>query len=134
MTDRHPQPTVNADSAPYWAAANEERLIIQQCLDCNHRFFLPGHLCPSCWSDKKEWIDTEGTATVHSFSIIRRAPIASYRDDVPYVVALVDLSEGPRMLCNIVGDGALDVEIGSPVTLCFEERGDVKVPQFCLGR
>ena len=62
MSEAHPQPTVNADSAPYWAAANEERLIIQQCLDCNHRFFLPGHLCPSCWSDKKEWIDTEGTA------------------------------------------------------------------------
>ena len=134
MSDKHPQPTVNADSAPYWAAAKEERLIIQKCRACDHLFFLPGHLCPSCWSDEKDWVDTEGTGTVHSFSIIRRAPLPSYREDVPYVVALVDLTEGPRMLCNIVGDGGLDVDIGSAVTLCFEERGDAKVPQFRLAR
>jgi len=130
MTNQHPEPIVNADSAPYWEAANEERLVIQKCQDCGHLFFLPSHLCPSCWSDKKDWVDAKGTGTVHSFSIIRRAPMPAFNDDVPYVVALIDLSEGPRMMANVIGDGALEVEIGSPVTVCFEKRGDAKVPQF----
>lgn len=133
MTDKQ-QPTANADSAPYWNAAKEDRLVIQKCRDCGHLFFLPSHLCPSCWSDQKDWVDAKGAGTVHSFSIIHRAPLPSYRDDVPYVVALIDLAEGPRMMSNIVGEGALDVEIGSPVTMCFEERGDAKVPQFQLAK
>lgn len=134
MTDLHPQPISNADSAPYWEAANDGRLVLQKCDACDHVFFMPRHLCPECWSDQKSWIDAEGTGTVHSFSVIHRAPLPAFRADVPYVVALIDLIEGPRMMSNIVGDEALDVEIGSPVTLCFETRGDSKVPQFKLAK
>ena len=91
---------------------------------------MPRYLCPSCWSDKLEWIDASGEGTVHSFTIIRRASSPAFASLVPYVLVLVDLAEGPRMIANLVGDDALEVGIGDPVTLRFESRGELKLPQF----
>lgn len=93
--------------------------------------FMPRHLCPACWSDSLEWVEAKGTGTVHSFTIVRRAPAAAFARRVPYVVALIDLDEGPRMLANIVGDDALSVGIGDAVSVVFEERPEGSmVPQF----
>ena len=134
MTGQHPEPLVNADSEAYWTAAKEGRLVLQQCSDCGHVDFMPRHLCPACWSEKRTWIDAVGTGTVHSFSIVHRAPLTAFREDCPYIVALIDLTEGPRMMTNIIGDGALEVAIGARVEICFEDRGETKVPQFRLVR
>ena len=130
MSEELPLPTVTADSRAYWQAANERRLAIRQCNSCGAKHFLPRHLCPVCWSDQLEWISASGRGTVHSFTIIRRAPLASYADRVPYVVALIDLEEGPRMMTNIVGDDALDTRIGDRVAIEFEKRGEQNIPQF----
>ena len=134
MSEILPLPISNADSDPYWAAAKEERLVIQKCESCNHHYFMPRHLCPVCWSSEKEWVTAAGNGTVYSFSIIHRAPLPSFSKKVPYVIAMIELEEGPRMMTNIVGEGALDVQIGDPVTVCFEDRGDSKLPQFQLAR
>jgi len=91
---------------------------------------MPRHVCPSCWSPEKEWVTAAGTGTVHSFSIIHRAPLPSFKDHVPYVIALIELEEGPRMMANIIGEGALGVSIGDPVIVCFEDRGGAGIPQF----
>jgi uncharacterized OB-fold protein len=64
--------------------------------------------------------------------VIRRAPMQAYAPRVPYVVALIDLEEGPRMLTNIVGDDALDARVGTSVQVCFEQRGEYQLPQFSL--
>jgi uncharacterized OB-fold protein len=130
VSEELPLPTVTADSRAYWQAANEGRLAIRRCKSCTARHFLPRHLCPVCWSDELEWIDASGRGTVHSFTVIRRAPLASYAGRVPYVVALIDLEEGPRMMTNIVGDNALDTKIGDRVTIDFEKRGEQNIPQF----
>ena len=62
---------------------------------------------------------------------MRRAPSPEFRDRVPYVVALVELAEGPRMMANVVGEGALEVAIGDALELTFEDRGEGrKLPQF----
>jgi uncharacterized OB-fold protein len=124
----------NADSAVYWKSANEEKLVIRRCNSCGEKHFMPRYLCPVCWSEDLEWIEASGKGVVHSFSVVRRASSPAFADRVPYVVALIDLAEGPRMMTNIVGEGALDVEIGDRVRLEFEERGDAKLPQFSLER
>lgn len=129
-----PEPVVNADSSPYWEAARQGWLALQKCSDCEHLDFMPRHLCPSCWSPNREWHRASGKGAVHSFSVIRRAPLQSFSTIVPYVVALIDLEEGPRMPANIIGEDALSAEIGSPVELTFEQRGDHQVPQFRLAR
>lgn len=92
--------------------------------------FMPRYLCPSCWSDALEWVQAKGTGSVHSFTVIRRASSPAFKERVPYVVALIDLDEGPRMMANILGDDALDVAIGERVTLTFEDRGNGTLPQF----
>jgi hypothetical protein len=126
-----PKPEPNADSAPYWAAAREHRLLIRHCKACGEKHFMPRHLCPNCWSDRLEWVDAKGSGRVHTFSIVHRAPTATFAAVTPYVIALVDLDEGPRMFANVVGDNALAVAIGDRVRVTFEDRGDgAMLPQF----
>jgi uncharacterized OB-fold protein len=126
-----PQPIANADSTEYWNAARERRLRIRKCQACRSFHFMPRFLCPVCWSDQLEWIDAKGTGTVHSFTVVRRASSPAFSSRVPYVVALVDLKEGPRMMANLIGDDALSVAIGDPVTVTFEDRGaGALIPQF----
>ena len=126
-----PQPFANGDSKPYWDAARERRLVIRKCKACGVLHFMPRHLCPACWSDQLEWVDAKGSGTIHSFTVIRRAPAAVFAPRAPYVVALIDLDEGPRMLANVLGEDALDTRIGDRVKVTFEDRGDgAMIPQF----
>lgn len=126
-----PQPVANADSLPYWNAARQRRLFIRKCAACGEHHFLPRYLCPVCWSDQLDWVQSKGTGSVHSYTIVRRAPIATFAANVPYVVALIDLDEGPRMISNLVGESALLVKISDRVEVLFEDRGDgAMLPQF----
>jgi uncharacterized protein len=126
-----PFPEPNADSRPYWEAARAQRLLIRRCKACGETHFMPRHACPKCWSDELEWVDSQGQGTVHSFSIVHRASLPEFASQVPFVVALVDLDEGPRMFANVIGAGALDVAIGERVRVVFEDRGDGNlIPQF----
>jgi uncharacterized protein len=126
-----PLPTANADSLPYWNAAREQRLVIRKCMACEAMHFMPRHLCPVCWSDRLEWVDSPGRGVVHSFTVVRRAPLPAFATRAPYVVALIELDEGPRMVSNVLGDDALAVKIGDRVEVTFEDRGDgAMLPQF----
>lgn len=130
-----PAPALNADSKPFWEAAREQRLLVKQCNACMRPHFPPRHLCPYCWSDETSWIESRGVGTVYTFTVIHRPPAPEFSGRGPYVVALVDLEEGPRVMANIVGAGALDTAIGDRVSLRFEARGSGwNVPQFerCL--
>lgn len=118
-----PAPGGSPDAAAYWAGARAGQLLLRRCRDCGHWHFLPRVLCPHCWSEALDWVPASGAGWIHSFSIVRRAPLPAFAPLTPYVVALIDLAEGPRMLANIVGSGALDCAIGEAVHVCFEARG-----------
>ena len=131
MNTELPTPVANPDSQVYWDSANQERLVIRKCKSCKEFHFMPRYLCPSCWSTELEWVQASGLGVVHSFTVIRRAPMKEFDRLVPYVIALIELDEGPRMMTNILGEDALDTRIGDRVKVCFEQRGpDAKVPQF----
>jgi len=135
MTAPLPQPIPNADSRPYWDAAREGRLLIRKCKACGELHFMPRYLCPNCWSDQLEWVESAGKGNVHSFTVIRRAPLPEFAARVPYVVALIELDEGPRMMANVLGDNALEVRIGTRVGVTFEDRGEgAMVPQFQIAQ
>lgn len=92
---------------------------------------MPRAQCPNCWSDRLEWVDSRGMGTIYSLSVVRRAPTPDFGAVVPYVIAMIDLDEGPRMFANIVGDAALEASIGERVEVVFETREDGRVlPQF----
>lgn len=131
-----PAPVMSVEGRPFWEAAREGRLVVKACTACGRTHYPPRLACPHCWSDKLEWRDSPGLGTVHTFTIMRRAPTPAFASQVPYVVALVDLDPGSaggvRMMANIIGPDATDVAIGDRVAVCFESRGDegAQVPQF----
>ena len=131
-----PLPVANAETRPYWDAAANHQLLIQRCADCGHLQFYPRLICSHCSSRAVEWHAASGRGTVKSFTIIRRAVSAAFEADVPYVVALVLLEEGPTMMSNIVECDAERVHIGMAVSVTFElrtrdaENAPVAVPQF----
>lgn len=132
MSNALPRPEPNADSLPYWNAARERRLLIRQCKSCGAKHFMPRHSCPDCWSDQLEWVESRGTGTIHSYSIVHRAPVPAFAGTSPYVVALIDLDEGPRMFSNVIGENAVSVAIGDRVHVTYEDRGEgALIPQFC---
>lgn len=126
-----PQPT--NITKPYWDAAAENRLVIQECVCCKTRQFYPREFCISCLSKDIKWIECSGKGKVYTYTINRRPANEALKERVPYVVAAIDLDEGVRMMANIVDSPAEAVKIGSRVQVCFEKVNDeITLPQFTL--
>jgi uncharacterized protein len=126
-----PIPPADADSRAFWQGANDGRFLAQRCGDCGRAQFYPRSVCRHCQSTKLADEACRGTGKVASYSVVHRAPIPSFRPDAPYVVALVDLDEGVRFLCNVVGCAPGEVRIGDAIELVFEERdgSTQRIPQ-----
>ena len=133
MTEAYekPLPVIDPGSAPFWEAAREHRLSIPRCLDCGKHHFYPRELCPHCHSDNLEWSDVSGRGSIYTFTIARRPAGPAYADDVPYVIALIDLAEGPRMMTNVIASDVEAVRIGDAVEVVFDDVTDeVTLPKF----
>ena len=129
-----PVPVPDPESAPYWDAANEGRLLVQRCTRHGHHQLYPRPHCVVC-RGPVEWQEASGRATVYSFTVIRQNMARPFRDLLPYVVALVDLEEGPRLMTNIVDCEPDDVTVGAPVRVRFDEVTEgVRLPFFVLAR
>jgi len=112
----------------FWAAAAEGRLLIQHCPACGHRQFYPRAWCTACGAEPA-WEEVSGRGTVHTFTVIRQQGAKPFRDEIPYVVAIVELEEGPRMMANITGCPVEDVSIGMAVrAYVVEAEPGVGVP------
>ena len=96
-----PAPIPDHDSAPYWKALHEGRLLVQKCLDCNEFQLYPRDRCLAC-RRPVAFVEASGRGTIYSFTVIRQNYARPFRDWIPYVVALVDLEEGPRLMSNLV--------------------------------
>ena len=106
-------------------------LLIQRCETCGRAQFYPRAYCGGCHGRALAFEPAQGSATVYSFTVVRRAPSEEFADRVPYVVALVELSEGPRLMSTVVGAEPEEIEIGMPVELAFEDRGgEAPLPVF----
>jgi uncharacterized OB-fold protein len=109
-----PVPRKDAASGPYWEAAAEGRLLLQRCPRCGHRQFYPRHACTRC-AATPEWEEASARGTVHTFTVIRQNHAKPFRDELPYIVAMIDLDEGPRMMGNVTGCDPDEVRVGMPV-------------------
>ena len=97
-TVRFDLPTPEGDTIEFWEAAKDERLLIKHCLECGAFSYYPRPFCPTCWSERVEWYEASGNAALYSWSVIYSNDQPPFRDRVPYVAAIVDLEEGPRMI------------------------------------
>jgi uncharacterized OB-fold protein len=126
-----PIPTPSEDSRPYWEATKNHQLKLQQCLVCGAFRFPPGEVCPECTSEAYEWKPVSGKAKVFSFVVYHRAYHPGFKEELPYVVAVIELDEGPRMLSNVIGCKPEDVRCDMPVEVAFEDITDeVALPKF----
>ncbi|MFT4011832.1 MAG: Zn-ribbon domain-containing OB-fold protein [Paracoccus sp. (in: a-proteobacteria)] len=113
-----------AETAPYWAAARDGKLVYQHCENCAFVQFPPRNLCAACGSDQPEWRESRRSGRVESFTVVHRAPNALFRAKAPYVIALVQLDEGFRIMVNIFGDTACATRVGSLVRIVFASSED----------
>jgi uncharacterized OB-fold protein len=119
-----PLPSPTPISKPFWDAARQHRLSLQQCQSCKGYVFYPRPICPHCGSADLKWTDVSGRATLYSFTVARRPTMRAFEPDVPYVIAIVDLEEGPRMTSNVVGCPIEEVRIGMPLEAVFDDVSD----------
>jgi len=119
-----PLPTIDAESRPFWQALRERRLAIMRCGACGEHFFYPRLLCPHCHDAAVEWVDASGRGKIYTFTIARRPAGPAFKADVPYVVALVELEEGPRLMTNIVTSDVESLRIGQAVRVVFDDVTD----------
>lgn len=123
-----PRPNADRDSAAFWAGVAGRELLLQRCSSCGALRHPPGPMCPECRSLAWTTIPASGEGTVFSRIVVRYPELGGFR--YPYVVALVELAEGVRMVANIRDTD--DVAIGAPVALFFEDHGEFRLPQFRL--
>ncbi|MFT5445563.1 MAG: putative OB-fold protein [Gammaproteobacteria bacterium] len=126
-----PIPQINEDTRPYFEAAAADQLKLQRCTGCQALQAIPRTFCAHCQCAQLEWIPATGRGKVASFSIVHRGPTKAFKEISPYVLALIDLEEGVRLMLNILGEDREQVAIGDPVEIIFESRGDegFKLPQ-----
>jgi uncharacterized protein len=128
-----PLPTPDPVTQPFWDSLKAHAVKLQQCGGCKTFIFYPRPLCPSCMSDDLTWTPVSGRGTLHAFAIPHRHPNRAFTADGPYVVALVELDEGARIMSNLVEVEATPeaVKVGMAVEIVYDDVTDeVTLPKF----
>lgn len=122
MTTGIPLPHPTALSKPFWEGTRAGKLLLQRCKDCGAYRWTPQQLCIQCHSEAYEWTPVSGRGTVYSHTTVERPPLAAFAPG--YVIAVVQLDEGPLMLTNLVDCPPDKVAVGLPVEVVFEKASD----------
>lgn len=115
-----PLPKPSTLTRPFWDGLREGALRLQKCADCGEYVFYPRPACSHCMSERLEWTEVSGRGTVYTFTIVRRPNIPAFQADVPYVFAIVELEEGPRLATNVVGCEPEAVRVDMPVKAFYD--------------
>jgi uncharacterized OB-fold protein len=126
-----PQPT--PDTQEYWDGLKRHELRVQRCKDCSQYYFYPRPFCPNCHSQNVEWRTVSGKGKLHTYVIAHRGHPAF---EAPYVIAMVELDEGAKMMTNIVGVDDPTPEklpVDAPVQIVYQDVNDqITLPAFQL--
>lgn len=122
----HPGPV----SEPFWAACRRHELVVQHCTACDAFVFYPRSTCPSCGSGELTWRPVSGRGALHTFTVARRATHPKLADRVPYVIAIVELDEGPRLTSTVVDVDPDTLRIGQRLVVGFEDHEEISLPVF----
>ena len=123
-------PTPDVTTQPWWDAARQGRLLIKRCAACGRAHFYPRPFCPWCWSDQVDWEDASGRATLYTWSVVFQNDLPPFPERVPYIAAVVDLAEGPRMMTDLVDCSADDLSVGMPLEVVFQAVAEHVVLPF----
>jgi uncharacterized OB-fold protein len=118
-----PPPPVNPETKPFWDATTQGRLLLVRCRTCQSVIWYPRAICPACSSTETEWFEASGRGTVYSYTVNHRGD-GPYRQAAPYVLAYVELEEGPRVMTNLVEVDHDQLAVGMPVEAVFSDTGE----------
>lgn len=127
-------PVPTPETKPFWDAAKQHKLMIQRCKTCSQHYFYPRPLCPHCLSRDVEWVEVSGRGKLHTFVINHRAPRKAPMPP-PFILAIVELDEGPRMMTNIVGTDPDPAKLpfDAAVEVVFDDiTAEITLPKFRL--
>ncbi|MFH8490659.1 Zn-ribbon domain-containing OB-fold protein [Streptomyces longisporoflavus] len=116
-------PEPDAFTRPYWDAASQGHLLVRRCGGCGKAHHYPREFCPYCWSEDGVWERASGDATLYTWSVVHRNDLPPFGSRVPYVAAVVDLAEGPRMMTEVIGCEGAELRIGMALEVAFREAG-----------
>ncbi len=126
-----PSPVITLDSEPFWKGCQEGRFIIQKCEQCASLRWPPGPMCPECQSTNWVSLNASGGGSLYSWVIVTHPTHPAIADQVPYIVGMIELDEGIRVVGNVLGIDPKDVMAGLRVALIFEETDSgFKIPNF----
>jgi hypothetical protein len=125
-----PGPRIDEESKGFWEACKRRELCVQRCRSCATLRYYPRALCPRCLSAETDWVRLSGRGSVYSYTVTYQTQAPGFRERLPYVVAYVELDEGPRVLSNIVDCVPDAVHIGMAVEVVFDDVGEIAVPRF----
>ncbi|HZT06179.1 MAG TPA: Zn-ribbon domain-containing OB-fold protein [Chloroflexota bacterium] len=129
-----PVPVPDHDTAPFWEACHNHELRAQRCASCGRFRWPPQGFCPACYSWEHDWVRLSGRGTVRSFSVVHHSAVPSFKDELPYVVAVITLdgTDGHvDLVSNVVGCPWEDVKVGMPVEVVFKDvTNEVAIHQF----
>ena len=130
-----PLPLPDHDTQPFWDGCREGRFLIPRCRGCGRFRWPPGPMCPFCQATETDWSDASGRGTLYSWVVATHPVHALLVDQVPYVVGLVELEEGVRVVANVDGCPPDRLTGDMAVELYFEElQEDVRLPNFRVSR
>jgi uncharacterized protein len=124
-----PEPT--QVTKPFWDYCKNHELRMQYCVTCSEWIWYPRAWCPKCGKRNKiEWRKLSGNGHVYSFTIIRQVIDNSpaFQNDIPFIIGLIELEEGPRIYSNVTEIAVDKVAIGDTVTIYFDDV----TPEFSL--
>jgi len=125
-------PLADQFSQAYWDAASEGTLLIQRCRACRRYQFYPRGHCAACFAPDPEWAPASGRGRLHTYTVVHRTANAEFAADCPYVLAIIELDEGPRVTARIIGQTD-DIACDQPVHAVFTPAGEaVVMPNFAL--
>ncbi len=116
-----PNPLHREASLPFWEATRRHELLMPRCRRCDRLFFYPREVCPFCLSQEIDWVRVSGRGRLHSYTVIHQPANPAFRGDTPYVYAMVQLDEGPRMISNLIDCPLDELQIDMPLVATFED-------------
>jgi uncharacterized OB-fold protein len=131
MAYAKPLPEITAESRPFWEGCRRREFLLQRCRACGAVQHYPRGVCAACWGDELAWTPSTGRGRIYTFTVTHRTQARGFRDELPYVLAWVELDEGVQVMTTIVGADPDRLAIGQPVRVTFEDATDeITIPRF----
>ncbi|PKN62444.1 MAG: hypothetical protein CVU57_24470 [Deltaproteobacteria bacterium HGW-Deltaproteobacteria-15] len=131
MNDQKPLPALNEDTREFWEGCRHHQLKFQKCSECGLVRWPPSIICPACHSLEQKWVPAEGRGKIFTFAVYHQAFHPAFKNDLPYVVAVIELEEGVHFLSNLVGCDHRLIRCGMPVRVVWEDRKEgFSIPKF----